>query len=83
METSTVRVLAHRLSDDLLVLQGSLEVLAARLDLSSEARALTEAAIFAAERANEQLAAFHQAARVELVGRIPSVLLHEVEITEN
>ena len=55
--------LTQGLDDDLWMVSGILEVLAARMDLTPEARALTEAALVAAEQAVERIQAFEQPPR--------------------
>jgi hypothetical protein len=57
------RKLTQGLDDDLWLVSGILEVLAARVDLTPEARALTEAALVAAEQAVERIQAFEQPPR--------------------
>ncbi len=60
---SAARELVRGLDDDLWVVRGILEGLAGRADLSSDARALAEAALVAAERAAERVHAFEQVPR--------------------
>ncbi len=55
--------LTQGLDEDLWLVSGILEVLAARMDLTPEARALTEAALVAAEQAVERIQAFEQSPR--------------------
>ena len=66
------RQLARDLNEDLSLLQGILDVLASQPGLPSDARALTEAAVLAAERATERSTALQR------VASAPQVVSHPV-----
>jgi hypothetical protein len=61
------RQFAKDFEEDLSLLQGLLEVLASQPGLPSDARALTEAAVLAAERAAERLSALQRVTRARQV----------------